>query len=529
MGSIPVTAALVFVRLTWLPTLWVFFLAVSMPALILAALKAKGAWFPEDQAMVVVHTVFLFTAAVLFALPGLFSSLQPQTLFLLPVSGSFIAVFVLVMTGALVFVQACAYGLILNAIFGLNWPVIGPAGFLGVSVVSWLAFFWAFGRCLWLMPALIALLTMEFLFLKSRYGPLLGSPQHFWSSIDLGEWAALAAVLVVSLILGCHAVAWNRCGDSISTKTLESWLKALLSWEWRFLVPSKSPYLAHFWAEWHGKGWLLPVGVAAAIPSTLLVWSLTDRSLPHLDTLWFLGGYFLSVLGGLAGVQLGQYSTTDPSHGMGTYMASRPMTSTALAWVALWVGGVSLIVSWLVWLTGFGLVRLALEVFQEVPLTSTTRQFVWWYLPGTFLSAWVAMGSTMVLVAWGRRPIQVFAPLGIFLLWMVGTLVCSWSPQFLSPETYQYGFAWLLSFFLSGLGLYCLIGATRSGLVGQGLALIGLGVWLFLAWGVWVGWDRLGPGEAFSETWRVLVVGAASLVVLPWFAGPLAVKANRVG
>lgn len=509
----------------WPHLLTGFLGALAMPVFVLAALKSRGALIVEDQAMIIIHSVFLMVNGLVFASATFFILGDPKRLFCLPLSSRFIALSVLIPAFILGTGQVLLYTLIVNLLFGLNWPGLGPAFFMGTVIVSFASVAWLFARSLWILPVVILVLGGESIWFKARFGPWNAMAQYYWTHVTLGEWITMGVTLVVALWFGTCAVALNRCGESINSQKIEAWFFRLVEGKSGPFPVLESRNAAQFWFEWNQKGWLFPGGTLFMGVLGVVFWAIFDRQLPHLYHAFFIGGYLLAILGFISGLVFGNFGPQDVHHEIGHFLASKPMTNRQMAFVTLKVALFSMGLSWAFWAIGFVAVRILMAILGFEVDEKTVAELRWWYWPATLVLPWIALGAGMLMTISGYGLVFFQVVLGAYIFWLVGAVGLSFHSDGVDlGKWFTAACAVFAGLFLAGGTVWLFQRAIRLGILDFKEGLLALVVWLGLA---------VITGIGFGELWAthgpllILVQGGLALVLAPYAGAPVALGWNR--
>lgn len=298
------------------------------------------------------------------------SSMYPARLFTLPVTNRALAGWPM-LYGAL----AMAI-LLLTAAYFVRWeagPLIWPAA-LGMVFLAWtqVLTWMPYGlpglrvvvAVFWLMTLdAIVILAVEY---KVPEPVLL---------------AFLLPQLPLAYLAACHAVARARRGDAPDWRPLFSRAGTGTAGLKRREGHFGSPHEAQLWFEWKRFGWSLPVWVGSLLPFELALLSLT-RDEPGLLVLYTLLGVLLTppIMASFVATTLGRPNPgSRDAFGLTPFLATRPMTSSALVAPTLKAAMWSTLLAW-------GLVLFA------IPLAL----------------AWT--GTLPQVLGWANRAIEFFGP-----------------------------------------------------------------------------------------------------------------------
>ena len=171
--------------------------ALSLPVLILGALRAKGALIVEDPAMILIHFTFAQIMGMVFGASVLHAAGAPSRLFTLPLTNRTILLIQMVPATLLVIGQTMVSIWIQNVLFKLHWPPLGNALAFGMIFATFQSFMTLFQKSALLLPALGGALALESLWVKSRHGPIFSLPTHYWTTVSPLDWMVFATVLAL--------------------------------------------------------------------------------------------------------------------------------------------------------------------------------------------------------------------------------------------------------------------------------------------------------------------------------------------
>jgi len=513
-----------FLKYGWLHLLLSFLGGVALVLSILMILKNQNALVLDDPGMIMLHTIFLYINAMVFASPIFFLLGNPARFFTIPLTSRAIALSQMIATFLLVAGQIVLYTLLTNRIVGLDWPTLGPAVCLATTAVTFQAAVYLTQRSLWMVPVTGILLLAEGLWFKTRYGDLSGSPTHFWNTVTPGEWAVMIAALAGSFVMGCYGMALNRCGESINTRTFEAWVLS-----WFESTPGGFPVFAngasaHFWFEWKQKGWLLPGVVLLGFFGFTFVWAIVDRDITNLHYAFFVGGYMLALWAFISGLLFGNYGSQDARHEIGHFLASRPMTNRNMSGITVQAALASLALGWLFWIAGFGALHLLLNVLGIAPSVKFVEEVRWWYVPATLVFAWIALGIGLLITIAGRGVLYFQLGLGSYIFWLIGTVALNFLSDPSWSRYFNAGCATAAGVSLIGWTLWLYLEARRRQLLGSQELLLALAAYILLAVTVVLG---ISPRMLTDGPILILGLGLIAMSVAPFAGAPLGLSWNR--
>jgi hypothetical protein len=415
----------------------------------------------------------------------------------------------------------------LNAMFGLRWPLWGPAMFLAAAVAVVQSVLWLTERSGWIPVAVAAVGAVVGLWFKSRYGPTFSTPTGYWRQVTAGEVLTMLAAVGFAYAVGVAAVARNRRGEPPLSLGILAWLDRVLDWTPRTERAFRSSTQAQAWFEWRQKGWVMPLIVGFGILVLVGLWSIFNRSPEELFAGFVTGGGLLSLAGLIGALVVGNCGASDARPEMGPFLATRPLTTTEMARLILLTAGKSVLLAWSLWAAAFAVVYLILLATKTLPRTEIAG-WVWWYFPATLLGCWttVAVGASLGLM--GRPALFVKLICGLFAGYIGAVILSGFMLSRSAQEQLGRGVAYAagMAFLLATVWLF--VAAWRRSLVDGRTVSVAASVWMVLAILTAVAWSlgqRLSPQP--PATLLVLAIGVCALSVVPLAAAPLALACNR--
>ncbi|MBI3866175.1 MAG: hypothetical protein HY290_30210 [Planctomycetia bacterium] len=384
-----------------------------------------GAGLLESQAGRSLHLVLLWIVFTSSAAAVLSAAGNPARMFLLPVSNRWIAACALlpgmIGVGA---IYLATVGL-LDAGWGVRWPVWGPALFLAATLGVIKSLSLAVGAnhfrriVCWSLAAIFLVG-----WLCSRYG---GSsflePSMLWQYVSLAEAIFLALLAGGAYLLGLVSIARTRRGD-VAPLAAFTWRPAFAQRSPVFRQPFRDSRRAQFWFEWQQKGMILPATfiVFAALLLTGFFLKQFDRGTYELLHGCFGYGKGLAPIALLAGLVIGHLDPAGANPECGTFLATRPATNAALSAAILRASGAALLATWGMWclamVAGTVLLRFDQGLEPVLDLWTVHGKFSGaldnlglWYAGVVFgialLDAWVALSLAASLVLTGRQALLI--------------------------------------------------------------------------------------------------------------------------
>lgn len=497
--------------------------ANGLPLLILAALSFHGAIDPEDRSFLNLHVSLVQVNAVTFAIALLYAQGHPSRLYLFPIPASSLVAGHLIVTLLFVTAETVLSTALLNALFGVDWPLWGPAAFMAVAVAATQSVFWLTEKSVWSGPALGGLFLVLESWFMSRHGLFLSKAAHPWNLVTPLEALFLSTVALGAYFVASVAIRQARCGEQFRSERLRAWFEHLFDTAPGPGLPFRSATQAQFWFEWRQKG-VMPALTLFGMSLGLLSWLLFSRVARDLYEGFQGGGAFLAVGGFIMGLVIGCMSPTDGRLEMGNFLATRPLTDTEIARLILKTVLRNVIIAWLLWFAGFLVLFLILRALQRLPADFILPKLGWWYFPALLLATWLTTSTVAVVSMAGRAWFAL--PLGCGVL-VAAISVTLFSTFVLSPQeqqTFWHGVRIILAA-VFGLGaLWGFRAALRSRLLAPRTARIALGAWTAGGAGLLAHW---WAASAAPLSTYLLMVGLCALALAPLAAAPLTVAWNR--
>lgn len=500
------------------------------PVILLTALRHDGPVPAGDSSMILMHVVLMQTNMFVFGMAMIASQGNPSRLFTYPVTSATIVAWQFLPAMVLMGVELVVSTAILNAVFDLNWPLWGPALLVSVAVPAIQAVLWWTEKSGWLPWGMVLVGGIFGLWFKTRYGPLSALPDHYWSLITPGEIATMFTAAVCAFAVAVLALDRNRRGESLGSLGIVAWLDRMLEPAITFGTSGTSfetATRAQLWFEWRQKGWAMPVTVVFAMFVGGCGWLLFNRDLDQLFANSVISGGFLSVVGLIGGLVMGNSGPHDAKYEIGSFLATRPMSTPDLARTILRVAARSVLVTWLIWATALAalfLLLIALGIPFGPASSEIRQQLGWWYFPATLVGCWTVVGVGTSIGLLGRETLFVKLLCGALTIWLALLLGMKLGLSYEFQKILAHVAGWVV-------GLLCLLGtigifvvAGRRLLIGWSLAYVGASAWAGLASLVAIWWwsQSLAP-----LTMLVLILGVSALAVAPLAAAPLALSLNR--
>jgi hypothetical protein len=498
----------------------------AMPLMLLTALRGVAAIDPGDPSLIMIHVVLTQVNMWVFGVAVLSSQGPVSKLFTLPVTTATIVFWRMLALVILAALQSLLSTLMINALFGVDWPLWGPALLLAVSMAGAQAILWYADKSAWVIVMLAALALIYGGWMQSRYGGVLVQPDHYWREISLADAAFMLTMLGFAFALGVAGVARLRRGEPPLSLGIIDAIHRALQGKHGAAAPFRSPIAAQFWYEWRKKGWVMPVGASFGLLLAFFIWSIFNRDPGELWEGIFGLGACLTILGFIGGLILGHNGPNDTSYDLGGFLATRPLTTTTLANILLKACGLSVLLAWLMWVAAYAGVYVVLRATQATPLSFLPNELSWWYYPLTLLGPWVAVTLVASVGLSGRATRFIVIGGGLFAAWIAVNIAGKYA---IPPEHEQIlnrGFIVLVSalFVLGTLAAF--IAAVRRGLIRWPAVYVAGTLWLALTAGaMFTLANQLTPLQSLVSI--AVAGGIFALAVAPLATAPLALAWNR--
>ncbi|HQU42749.1 MAG TPA: hypothetical protein PK867_08050, partial [Pirellulales bacterium] len=357
--------------------------AIAMPAFFFAVLRQEGVVDFRDSSQITMHMALLLMNLAMFIAAGFGAQEPPSRFYALPVTtASLVAwrMFPVMTVTALLSAMSSA---VLNAAFGVGWPILGPALFSAVLVAAVQSAIWSTDKSGWEVPVMALVVGCAGVWFKSCYGAITSPPSFFWTEVTAVEIATLAAFAALAYCVAVNGVSRARRGDTLPGLGIVSWLDRLFDRAPASGESFRSVAHAQSWFEWRQKGRLMPAITIFGIIAGCCIWLISSRDPTTLYEGILAGGGMLSVAGLLGGLLLGNCGSSDADLSMGQFLATRPMASTEMARTILKTGVKGLLLAWIIWLAAFLTISLSLRAVEAAPRPLLPRGIEWWYFPAS--------------------------------------------------------------------------------------------------------------------------------------------------
>jgi hypothetical protein len=498
--------------------------ANTLPALLFGLLRYEGALESREEVstilmhlMTVQINLFLFATAVL-------ASLSPLSrLYTFPISTASLVGWSMLLGTIVVMLEMVVTILLLNASFGLDWRPLGPALFAGATFVAMLAGLWLAEKSGWLPVAFGAAIIPLCLWFKARYGPLFGTPNHYWTEVTLGDAATLAVVPIVAYRVAVFGVSRNRCGSPPYSIGLMAWLQRVFTFGPDTQLAFPTPLRAQLWFDRRTKGWALPAIVGMGLFMGFGIWLLSNRHAQALFDGCLAGGAMLILAALMGGFVLGNVGRADKDIQIGQFLATRPLTNSQLAGTILKTTAKSVFLGWALWVAALLIVYATLVALRFNVRVTLPEPFRWWLVPAALVGAWAATGVMLSLTLTGRQNLLTGS---IFAVISLAIGLMTFQKTVLSPQAAEYfirGLAVCGGIVFAVATIVALVAALRRQLISRQMLAALIGTWIALcALSILVFPFAL---ERFAV--HILIAGLLALSVAPVATAPLALAWNR--
>ncbi|MCX7421452.1 MAG: hypothetical protein NT013_18170 [Planctomycetia bacterium] len=456
------------------------FAANGLPVLLLSAMRVDGVIDANEPVWIIMHLTMSQISMIVFGIGVLSAQGNPSRLFAMPISNSAIATWHQVLAMALVGLHSAVSSAALNALFDLNWPVWGPAMFMAVAVAGFQATCWFTEKTGWIIWGLVLYGAVFGLWFKSRYGGTFSPATQHWSVVTAGDVATMLAFFLVSHFIALNGIARNRRGDALPSLGIIAWIERLLDPAPDFGLPFRTPSESHFWLEWRKKGVVMPVGVVMCMTIGLSGWLMACREPQDLFDGFLSGGWTLSVLGLVGGLAMGCFGAISANFGisydMGSFFATRPMTSSDFARSILKTAAKSVLITWLIWAVATIAIYLLSLAMSSVPLRWPPK-LGWWYFPVTLLGSWlvVATGTSIGLTGRAELFVKLFCGFAVLLVGLPIVSRSTLPPRVVTQLTHGLAATVGLAFVLGTAWAFAV--ARRRSLIGNPTILMAASIW----------------------------------------------------
>jgi len=414
-----------------------------------------------------------------------------------------------------------------NWLVEAEFALVGPSVFFATGLAVGVAGIWSLTDFrLWKMAVWAAgAISLTIWFSRSYWDGGL------WSRPTLGELLTMGVYVLAAYVFAVVSVASDRCGNTRPWPDIQKVYNRvvdLLSMRRRGF---RSALAAQFWAEWRPRGLVMPAiaGAFIAIPTIGLLASrdnTDDAFQAMLGGALLLGPLFTGIfVGAFVGNRQGSKDSFT------TFMATRPVSDSQLAFIVLKAAVASVLVTWLVLVTGalvsiFASVALGNHPMAWEALKEQVDGMPVWVPPllvvGSLWLAYTSCSWTATIMLTGRQ--WVFATVnlvfwgGIILAFVLGNF--GLVPRCALPLVRFLAFCGGIA--LTLVSAYMFVAARRHRFIGDRAIGTAGGIWLVMCTVIVVALSRENPVSV-----TVLICGTMALSIAAVAAAPLALAWNR--
>ena len=497
--------------------------AHAVPALLLTALRNEGGFDPHEESSIVIHVVVMLMNGTTIAATIMSAQRHPSRLYAFPISNATLVAWQMLPAMVTLFVESVLSTMTLNAVYGLGWPLWGPALFLACALAAVQGMMWLTEKSAWLILALTVVGGLIGTWFMSRHGIVFGRPAHLWSEVTATEILTMLAFTILSYGVAVVGIGRDRCGEALRTEALRAWIERLLDPAPAFGQPFPTPQAAQFWAEWRQKGampWLFGFVLTIAFGA----WVLFNRNPGFLLEGCLTTGYFLPIIGFVMGMVIGTVGPADGKFEMGQFLATRPITNSDLSRNLLKTTALNVAGAWLVWCLAATAAALVLWAANSLPVRVLPAEMQWWHIPAVLIGTWLTTALMACLILCGHQRFLGAAFFGGFAVIILGNIFGKWGlseaqrPWFYQTVLIVTGIA-----FLAGT-VWAFVKARRRVMIRSqtvSIAAVGWVIFAGLAAVDLLLYRDLGIPSA------LFVAGIGALAVAPLALTPLALAWNR--
>jgi len=538
-GVVAKTLLWEFWRRGWLHFLIAQVANLGVSSIVYASLVRSGPLDVETGRTL--HVVLLWIGFAASGGAALAAHGEPVRFFHLPVSNAGLAATMLFPGMVVVAAMYSITAGLLNALFGVAWPVAGPALFLAAALGAVQASATAAGTNR--QARLAAWCLVGFLFerwLCALYGggDLL-SLKATWVTVTGRELFLIGTVVGIEFLVMMRSIARERRGD-VALVLRIPWRPKRRRAKGDHLSRFRSSATAQFWFEWKQKGLILPAifAVFAAFMIVGYVLNQFDNGEYELLHACLGFGIGLAPIALVAGLVLGHVDLPRRNADCDSFLAVRPATTAALSGALLKTEFASVLITWGFWCAAMAGSTTLLYADQgsEPVLDLWTHHgeaapylnvMGGWYaalVAGTCLvTTWtpLALATSLVLTGRQRLLIAVVASgLAVMLLCLMFSVWRAEGRLVVADAIWQC----VVGIAAGIMTVSAFVMAARRGLIGWPTCGAALAGWMTLC-GL-AGSARLLVGS-LEPAPLVLTAGLLALPVAPLAAAPLALAWNR--
>jgi hypothetical protein len=495
-----------------------------LPVVLLAALRSEGALVHDDPSQIVIHVSLVHISLMLFAVTAWVAAGHPSRLYAFPVPTSTLAAWHMLPAMAVVAIESLASTSLLNGVFDLNWPLWGPALYGAVALAWVLAAYWLMEKSLWAVVAETVVMVVLSLWFKSRYGATFGQPSQFWTRVTPTEFATMLALVAGAYVVAVAGMARTRRGDPPKSLGIIAWIDRAVDRAPSLGRAFRNSADAQCWFEWRKKGGIMPGCVVFFTILGFGAWLTFSRRADDLYGGFVAGGAMLSLLALVTGMIIGNAGPNDQSLEIGSFLATRPMTSAQMAQTILKNSAKSVLAAWTIWAVEFLVFYLILAAFGidgrfELPLGMG-----WRYFPATLFGSWIVTATLASAALTGRSRLLLGLFCGSITTFVVAIVFSKYALTRQASVQFAHGAVYAAAAVMVMGTTWALVVAMRRALIHRLMLYAACGAWAALCAALI--FER-AINAAVPEHVVALVMGLGALSVAPLATAPLALVWNR--
>lgn len=505
-----------------------------LPVLIFNALRQNGELDRSANAgFVTMHFTFLLLNIFIFG-AAIFHAHGPVArLYPLPVSNASIVFWRLTPAMAAIGLQTALSLWALNEAYHLGWPVCGPALFAAAGLGIIVATCWLTQNSLWKPVAIGGVSAVMGIWLKSRYGKMWEPPSDLWLTISTSELVTLLAAIVFAYGLGLFSIRRGRRGDVLLTwNQLTSAAPAVRPSRAPARPPFRSAAHAQFWYDWHRAGWIFPTVVTGGLIVGMTLWCCLGRDLRDLLAVLSSGVMLLPISAFVCSLVLGTPGTKSTGGELGSFIATRPLTSRqfgALFWQQIAASLTAGFVIWAAFVAGVSMIEWNEAALPPLlnDLSQNQSLLTGGALAGLLVVsvAWIVAAFIAAALLTGRSQLMAKLFVGWFGCWIALMFAIPHAPERVGQVLGATLFVLILTAALGGVG-WAWRQANARNLVSLRTTRVSLGLAGLPLLGTSVAYLANRPLLAWQEL--VVITVLAILVTAPVAVIPLSFAWNRV-
>lgn len=422
-----------------------FAVGTSIPFLVNAALSHSGLPWTEPI-WIALQIGFLPFLMITSAVGIADAHGDVSRLYTAPVSNRTIVLWHIVPGSVILACQVAIFATVANLLFESNWPVLGPSLAAGACWALFQPVYHMTQRTL-VATVLLSLPLVGFTFwFHSRFGGWFTKPTHPWTDVTASEILTLLGFNVFAYAEFLYIIGKGRCGES--TLSIEPWLATLKAAWPKKNTPLKpfatfrSAQSAQFWYQWRQKGLALPLMFVVFLftigTSMLIKFSMNSPNVDDFEDIRkviVLFGLYIIGISGMAGFffaisnirsannkSLGFLADGLYIYDLCAFQATKPVSSKSLSYALLKTCGLSVILTWALWLTSLFVVISLAWINQKPFQTLLPENFGNWLFPMVLVLSWIAV-TTVTLIGISGRGTSIIlsgsAVIGIYVVFSI--------------------------------------------------------------------------------------------------------------